>query len=216
MAGSDQHLVPLADHLDEVVRDEPVPPLDQVEHALALPDPAPPLEEQSNPVDIGQRPVEARLRGEAIVEERADEVIESGGVLRGRDHRDAPPVGLLDECLRRLEPFGDDDTGDIEREETVDHFPTPLGGEVLEEGDLRLAQDLNPVVGDAFDGAGESGESALPVGYMDALFAGGRVDLLAAQNEALRADESGERQPARPAAPTDSGRERPNTRRDEP
>src|SRR6266699_4030763 len=54
----------------DVVGDEAVPPLHQVEHALALADARPAAEQQPHAEDVGQRAVHRRGGSEGVVEER--------------------------------------------------------------------------------------------------------------------------------------------------
>ena len=51
-------------YLDDIVGDQPVSPLHEIERYLALPDAAPPYEEQADPVHIDERAVEGCPRRE--------------------------------------------------------------------------------------------------------------------------------------------------------
>src|SRR5258705_214958 len=55
-------------NVHDVVRDEAVPPLHQVEHALALADARPAAEQQANAEDVGQGAVHRRAGGEGVIE----------------------------------------------------------------------------------------------------------------------------------------------------
>src|SRR5882757_5299455 len=72
----DQHVVAAAREVHDVVRDEPVTPLDQVEHALALADSRPAAKQQPDAEDVGQGAVHRRAGRERVVQEWLEPPIE--------------------------------------------------------------------------------------------------------------------------------------------
>src|SRR5690625_1801319 len=68
MTAPDEDIVPPPIDHDEVIGDETVSPLYEVQYALTLPDPTPPGEEESDPVDIGEGAMDRRPRGEVLFE----------------------------------------------------------------------------------------------------------------------------------------------------
>src|SRR5207244_143358 len=79
MPPADQHVVPVAGDVDDVVRHQPVTALDQIEHALALADPRAAEEQQADAEHVGERRVHRRIGRERLVEERLQAAIEFGG-----------------------------------------------------------------------------------------------------------------------------------------
>ena len=117
MAPTDEHVMPAAGHLHDVVGDQSVPSLDQVEHTLALADSGAAHEEQAHAVHVGQGAVQGGAGGERLLDDRLDPAVELGGLEPAAKHRDALRPGELEQLGRHLLAFGDEDAGQIEAEE---------------------------------------------------------------------------------------------------
>ena len=78
---------------DEVVRDEPVPALDEGERALALADARVAEEERAEAADLEEDAVERRARRERLLEERREALDDDARHPRRREERDAAAGG---------------------------------------------------------------------------------------------------------------------------
>ena len=145
VALADQHAAPAPGHLHHVVGHQPVPALDQVEHALALADPGAPDEQEPHAVDVRERAVQRGPCGERVLQHRLDAAVELRRLELGAHHGDLPSLRDLHQLRRDRQPLGHEDHREVEPEET---FQRRLPGSRVERcqvGDFRLAQDVHPV-----------------------------------------------------------------------
>ena len=87
VAAADEDVAAAARGDDEIVGDEPVPALDEIEHALRLADAALPDEEQPDAEHVGERAVQGGRRRELVLERRLDLLVELGRRERGAEDR---------------------------------------------------------------------------------------------------------------------------------
>ena len=120
VTAADEDVVAAAGHLHHVVRDEAVASLDQVEHALALPDSRPADEEQPDAVHVRERAVQRGARRERLFDDRLDPPVEFRRLELAAEHRHAPGAGELEQLGRNLLPLRDEDAGQLEAEEFLE------------------------------------------------------------------------------------------------
>src|SRR5439155_397977 len=146
---TDHPLVPVAGDVDGVVRDQPVPPLDEIAHALALADAGATKEEQAHAEHVGERGVYRGSRREGVVEERLQAPVELGGLELRADHGDALVARELQQLGRRVLRLRDDDARQVEPEEGLERRAALGGAERGEVGDLRLSQHVDAMRSEA-------------------------------------------------------------------
>src|SRR6185503_8175888 len=111
---SDQDIVPALAGDDQIVGNETVSPFHQIQHALGLADAALAGEEQADPEDVCQRPVQRNRRRELHLQHRLDATIELRGFQLGANDRDARRTGRLLEADRQALALGNEDCGNRE------------------------------------------------------------------------------------------------------
>ena len=140
---------------DLVVRDQPMPSLDEEERGLALSDPAPAEQQDADAMDLDHHPMPLLARSEQAIERLMHR---HDGARRSRLRDQQGSRGLLrrgDQLGRRRGAARDDDAAHPQPAEPVHALLTQLRLERLEEADLRLAEDLHAR---GYDPVGMSGE----------------------------------------------------------
>src|SRR6266566_2646873 len=152
---TDQHVVPPARDVDDVVRDQPMAALHEIEHALALPDARAAEEQQAHAEHVGERRVHRGGRRERVVQERPEAAVELRGLESGADHRHTLGARQVDELGRRLLPLRDDDARELELQQRLERATTRGGVQGREVGDLGFAEDMDAVRGEPLGVPGE-------------------------------------------------------------
>ncbi len=130
--------------LHSVVRDEPVPALDELDGRLALADTALAEDQHALAVHVHQYAVARDHGGQLVVEVVDDHARElDRGVLRAQERAAVFPRHLHT-FGEHVEPAGDDQRGDLILEQRLKLRPPLVGGKAPEEHTLRLADDLEP------------------------------------------------------------------------
>src|SRR5881398_2953006 len=101
MRAADEHIGTTAAGDDEIVRNEPVSPLHEIEHAFGLSNSALANEQQADAEDVGQRSVQVGRWRELFLEPRLDARVELIGLELRPNERDAGGPRELDEIRRR-------------------------------------------------------------------------------------------------------------------
>src|SRR5690606_36832176 len=167
VAPADQHIVSATRDLHDVVRDEAVATLDEVQHTLALPDPAPPDEEEADAVDIGKGAVHRDPGRELALQVRLDATVEFPGLELRPDQRHALLVRLGNRRARHVQPLGHYDRRHAEGEELFQDRPQLGPRKRTQVADLRLAQDLDPPAGEALGEPRQDEAGTRDVGRLD-------------------------------------------------
>ena len=147
VAPRDEHVVAAACDVHHVVGHQPVTPLHQVQHALALADPAPPHEQQPHTVHVRQRAVHGggrreRLPGTAGAADRS-RPSSAGCEARGRAGPAPPPA-----AARHLLPLGHHHGRHVQaRRGGPARSSAPPASSEPEVPHLRLPQHLEPPLG---------------------------------------------------------------------
>src|SRR5690606_2178498 len=139
---TEQYVIAAFRNLYDVVRNQAMPALDQVEHALALADAAATDEQEPDAVDVGHRAVHRRGRGERVVEPGLQPPIELARLELGAQHRYARRIRKLDQDARHLLVLGDDHGGNRQAQQPLDGFPPCFVIDRAQVPDFRLAEHL--------------------------------------------------------------------------
>src|SRR5437867_6654752 len=119
---SEQHLGAAARRDDVVVRNQPVPALHEIEHALRLADPAAADEEQPDAEDVRQRAVKRRGGSELLLQPGLNARIELVGLESRSNDRYASGGRELGHLLGRLLTLRDEDRGNWKGEIRLEDF----------------------------------------------------------------------------------------------
>jgi len=92
----------------DIVRDQPVPTLDEIEHALALADPGAAAKQESHAEHVGQRAMDGGARREGVVEKRLEPPVELGRLEPRADDGDTLVARQNEQLFRRILSFRDD------------------------------------------------------------------------------------------------------------
>jgi hypothetical protein len=116
VSSADQDIIASAGDLHHIIGYQAVPALHQIEDALALADSRPADEEQANPIDVGQRPMQRRARSKCFFDDRLDAAVELGSLQLTAQDRNSLHPGELQQLRRRILALGYEDTGQVEAE----------------------------------------------------------------------------------------------------
>src|SRR5207248_975502 len=148
VSAPDEHVVTAPGDVDDVIRDETVPPLHQIEHAFALADPGAAAKQQSDAEDVGEGAVDRGARGERVVEKWLEPPVELRGLEARADDGNALVPGQLHQLLRHLLPLGDDHTRQVVREKRLNGLTPAFRVERGEIRDFGFAKDMNAIGAD--------------------------------------------------------------------
>ena len=148
---ADEYALPLPRHIHDIVRHQAVPPFNEVERDLALADPRASGKKHADAVDVDKRAMNDHLGRELVVKKIGQEIGDLRCLELGPENRDVPGSSSLKEFLGDDVAVGQDDARHLEFEQ-VGARRHPLGRlQGVQVPDLRIAHDLDPVIGEQLD-----------------------------------------------------------------
>ncbi len=159
---------------DDVIGDQPVTAHHELERALAFADPAFALEQNADPVDIHEHPVQLRVRRKPIVEHRVQRVDGSARSGVGDEEGSASRLGCGHEGPGRIVSAGDEDARQAEREKAACRDAARFAVERIQVRQFGLTENLDAGRHDSVEVTGERQpvflHTRVPEGTIEACF----------------------------------------------
>src|SRR5215211_7535874 len=145
MTPADEDIVTSSRHLHHIISHQPVPPLDQIQHTLAFPDPGPPDEEEADTVDVRERAMQRGARRKCLFHNRLDTAIKLSSLELAPEDGNPSCSGELEQLSRNFLALRHEDARQVEAEESCQGLVTLIRRQCVEVRDLGLAEHMKSV-----------------------------------------------------------------------